>query len=179
MTKINHWLMKSEPDAYSWDMLVARARGRGTGCATIAANNMRAHAGGRSGLFLPLEHRGGDRGHGDQPDRLPDPTDETGKWACVKVKPVRKLKRPVTLKQIKADPQLAGMEMIRLSRLSVSAVTQSRNGITFIGPEGLGVNGIFQPPVPPARHGIGLRIACRLVNKFLTSGHETFACSGR
>jgi predicted RNA-binding protein with PUA-like domain len=55
---------------------------------------------------------------------LPDPTDETGKWACVKVKPVRKLKRPVTLKQIKADPELAEMEMIRLSRLSVSAVTE-------------------------------------------------------
>jgi predicted RNA-binding protein with PUA-like domain len=55
---------------------------------------------------------------------LIDPTDETGKWACVKVKPVRKLKRPVSLKQIKADPQLAEIELMRLSRLSVSVITQ-------------------------------------------------------
>jgi predicted RNA-binding protein with PUA-like domain len=54
---------------------------------------------------------------------LADPSDETGRWACVKVKPVRKLKRPVTLKQIKSDPVLAEIEMLRLSRLSVSAIT--------------------------------------------------------
>jgi predicted RNA-binding protein with PUA-like domain len=56
---------------------------------------------------------------------LADPTDETGRWACVKVKPVRKLKRPVTLKQIKADPALAEMELIRLSRLSVGVVSEA------------------------------------------------------
>jgi len=54
---------------------------------------------------------------------LTDPSDPDGKWAAVKVKPVRKVKRPVTLKQIKADPKLADMEMIRLSRLSVAEVT--------------------------------------------------------
>jgi predicted RNA-binding protein with PUA-like domain len=54
---------------------------------------------------------------------LTDPTDPTGRWAWVKVKPVRKLKRPVTLKQIKADPALAEMELVRLSRLSVGVVT--------------------------------------------------------
>ena len=46
-----------------------------------------------------------------------------GKWAAVKVKPVRKLKRPVTLKEIKADPALSEMELVKLSRLSVASIT--------------------------------------------------------
>ena len=53
---------------------------------------------------------------------MTDPTDPDGKWAAVKVKPVEKLKHPVTLKQIKATPELADMDLIRQSRLSVSAV---------------------------------------------------------
>ena len=50
------------------------------------------------------------------------PTDPDGKWAAVKVKPLKKLKRPVTLKEIKADPELADMELVRQSRLSVAEV---------------------------------------------------------
>ena len=53
---------------------------------------------------------------------LTDPTDPEGKWAAVKVTPVRKLARPVTLAGIKADPALAGMELVRLSRLSVAEI---------------------------------------------------------
>ena len=55
-------------------------------------------------------------------DRGFDPTDPDGKWAAVKVKPVAKLKTPVTLATIKATEALAAMELLRLSRLSVSAV---------------------------------------------------------
>ena len=53
---------------------------------------------------------------------LIDPTDPEGKWATVKVKPVRKLERPVSLKEIKADPKLEGIELVRLSRLSVAEI---------------------------------------------------------
>ncbi|MEL0251542.1 MAG: EVE domain-containing protein, partial [Novosphingobium sp.] len=53
---------------------------------------------------------------------LTDPTDPEGKWAAVKVKPVTKLPQTVTLKQIKATPELQDMDLIRLSRLSVGAV---------------------------------------------------------
>jgi predicted RNA-binding protein with PUA-like domain len=53
---------------------------------------------------------------------IPDPTDDTGRWASVKVKPVKKLKRPVTLKEIKADPALAKTELITMFRLSVCEV---------------------------------------------------------
>jgi predicted RNA-binding protein with PUA-like domain len=126
MTKINHWLMKSEPDAYSWDRLVLEGEGTWDGVRNHrAANNLRAMQVGDQAFFyhsnIGLEIVGICE---ISQSGLIDPTDETGKWACVKVKPVRKLKRPVTLKQIKADPQLAEIELIRLSRLSVSVITQ-------------------------------------------------------
>ena len=53
---------------------------------------------------------------------LTDPSDPEGKWAAVKVKPVRKLAKPVTLKAIKENPALADMELVRLSRLSVAEI---------------------------------------------------------
>ncbi|WP_343612668.1 EVE domain-containing protein [Novosphingobium sp.] len=126
MTKINHWLMKSEPDAYSWDRLVLEGEGTWDGVRNHrAANNLRAMEVGDQAFFyhsnIGLEIVGICE---ISQSGLIDPTDETGKWACVKVKPVRKLKRPVSLKQIKADPQLAEIELIRLSRLSVSVITQ-------------------------------------------------------
>ncbi|MEM6267704.1 MAG: EVE domain-containing protein, partial [Pseudomonadota bacterium] len=51
-----------------------------------------------------------------------DPTDETGKWAAVKVKPKTRFDHPVTLKAIKAEPRLADCELVRLSRLSVAKI---------------------------------------------------------
>lgn len=118
------WLMKSEPDAYSWDDLVAEGEGTWDGVRNHrAANNLRAMAVGDQAFFyhsnigkeivgIVTISAGG----------LTDPTDTEGKWAAVKVKPLRKLPRPVTLAQIKADPALAEMELIRLSRLSVAEV---------------------------------------------------------
>ena len=53
---------------------------------------------------------------------LTDPTDREGKWAAVKIKPVRAFKKPVTLAEIKAIPELAEMELVKLSRLSVAEV---------------------------------------------------------
>jgi predicted RNA-binding protein with PUA-like domain len=53
---------------------------------------------------------------------LKDPTDTTGTWAAVKVKPVRKLARPVTLAEVKADSSLAEMELVKFSRLSVAEI---------------------------------------------------------
>lgn len=126
MTKIkSYWLMKSEPDAYSYDDLVREGEGTWDGVRNHrAANNMRAMQPGDLAFFyhsnIGLEIVGimeiSQTG-------LTDPSDETGRWACVNVKPVRRLRRPVTLKQIKADPALAEIEMLRLSRLSVSAIT--------------------------------------------------------
>jgi predicted RNA-binding protein with PUA-like domain len=125
MTKINYWLMKSEPDAYGWDDLVAQGEGTWDGVRNYRArNNLQAMKVGDLAFFyhsnIGLEIVGiaeiSVAGIGD-------PTDDTGRWAAVKLKPVRKLKRPVTLKEIKADPKLAEIELIKLSRLSVAAIT--------------------------------------------------------
>jgi predicted RNA-binding protein with PUA-like domain len=128
MTKINEdtqlWLMKSEPDAYSWDDLVAEGEGTWDGVRNhLAARNLRTMKKGDLAFFyhsnigkeivgiVKISKPG-----------LTDPSDPEGKWAAVKVKPVGKLKRPVTLAEIKATPELAEMDLLRLSRLSVSAV---------------------------------------------------------
>jgi predicted RNA-binding protein with PUA-like domain len=119
-----YWLMKSEPDAYSWDDLVAEGEGTWDGVRNHrAANNLRAMKKGDQAFFyhsnIGLEIVGIVR---ISKPGLTDPSDPDGKWAAVKVKPVKKLKRPVTLKEIKADPALADMEIIRQSRLSVAEI---------------------------------------------------------
>jgi len=128
MTKINPdaalWLMKSEPDAYSWDDLVAEGEGTWDGVRNhLAARNLRTMKKGDLAFFyhsnIGKEIVGIVR---ISKPGLTDPSDPDGKWAAVKVRPVRKLKRPVTLAEIKATPALAEMELLRLSRLSVSAV---------------------------------------------------------
>lgn len=119
-----YWLMKSEPDVYSWDDLVEQGEGTWDGVRNHRAkNNLIAMNKGDEAFFyhsnIGLEIVGvitvSEAG-------ITDPTDETGKWAAVKVKPVRKLPQPVTLKQVKATPALAEMELVRQSRLSVSEV---------------------------------------------------------
>ena len=117
-----YWLMKSEPDAYSWDDLVAEGEGTWDGVRNHrAANNLRAMQEGDEAFFyhsnIGLEIVGIVR---ISVPGIADPSDPDGKWAAVKVKPLRKLARPVTLKEIKADPKLADMELVRLSRLSVA-----------------------------------------------------------
>jgi len=119
-----YWLMKSEPDVYSWDDLVAEGEGTWDGVRNHRAkNNLAAMKKGEQAFFyhsnIGLEIVG--IAEISVPG-IADPTDETGKWAAVKVKPVRKLESPVTLKQVKATPELSEMELVKLSRLSVSEV---------------------------------------------------------
>jgi predicted RNA-binding protein with PUA-like domain len=120
---MDHWLLKSEPASYGWDDLVRDGRTEWTGVRNhAAAANLRAMAVGDETLFYHsmtgLEAVGI-----AQVARAAatDPTD--GKWVSVEIVPLRPLAKPVTLKAMKADPRLAGMAMIRQSRLSVSPVT--------------------------------------------------------
>ncbi len=123
MTK-QFWLMKSEPDVYSYDDLVAEGEGTWDGVRNhSAAINLRTMKIGDEAFFyhsnigleivaiitISQEH-------------FIDPTDEKARFVAVKVKPSRKLAQSVTLKAIKANPQLAEMEMLRQSRLSVAPV---------------------------------------------------------
>ncbi|KQM19475.1 EVE domain-containing protein [Novosphingobium sp. Leaf2] len=122
-----HWLMKSEPDAYSWDDLVAEGEGTWDGVRNHrAANNLRAMKVGEEVFFYHSNIGKEIVGIATiSQSGITDPSDPEGKWAAVKVKPKRKLKTPVTLKQVKADPKLADMELVKLSRLSVAAVTDA------------------------------------------------------
>ena len=120
-----YWLMKSEPFKYGWDNLVAEKEGTWDGVRNHRAkNNLAAMKVGEEAFFY--HSREGLEIVGIvtiSVEGITDPTDPEGKWAAVKVKPKRKLKNPVTLKQIKAEPRLAECELIRLGRLSVAEIT--------------------------------------------------------
>ncbi|QDM40426.1 EVE domain-containing protein [Altererythrobacter sp. TH136] len=117
-----YWLMKSEPDVYSWDDLVTEGEGTWDGVRNYRArNNLAAMKVGDRAFFyhsnigkevvgiVEISHAA-----------IPDPTDDTGKWVAVKVRPVSKLASPVTLASIKSEPALGESEIIRQSRLSVA-----------------------------------------------------------
>lgn len=127
-----YWLMRSEPDVYGWDHLARDGGTEWDGVRNYTARN-----------FLK-EMRPGDRAifyHSNKDKAAvgvmevtrawrPDPPaelrtgGEKGQWASVAVKPVEKLARPVTLAEIKAEPRLAKLEMVRQSRLSVTPVRE-------------------------------------------------------
>jgi predicted RNA-binding protein with PUA-like domain len=125
MSKIkSYWLMKSEPDVYGWDDLVAEGEGTWDGVRNYTARlNLRAMQPGDLVFFYHSNIGVEIVGIAEiTASNIPDPTDATGRWSAVKLKPVKKLKRPVTLKDIKADPALADMDLLTKFRLSVSAV---------------------------------------------------------
>lgn len=115
------WLFKSEPDAFSWDRLVKEKRASWDGVRNYQANNnMKAMKKGDRGFFYHsvtgkeivgiVEVVG---------EHHPDPSDKTGRFGMVDVKPIKPMPKPVTLEQIKADPRLQELALIRQSRLSV------------------------------------------------------------
>ena len=119
-----YWLMKSEPDVYSWDDLVAEKEGTWDGVRNHgAALNMKTMKKGDQAFFyhsnIGVEVVGIIE---ISEEAFLDITDEKGKFVAVKVKPVRKLANAVPLKAVKANPKLAEMDLVRLSRLSVSKV---------------------------------------------------------
>lgn len=122
-----YWLMKSEPDVYGWDNLVREGEGTWDGVRNYRArNNLAAMKLGDRAFFYHSNI--GKEVVGIvtvSAEGFPDPSDATGKWVSVKVKPKRKLTRPVTLAEIKAEPRLAGCELVRQSRLSVCEFTRA------------------------------------------------------
>lgn len=122
-----YWLLKSEPDVFSWDMLVARgsAGEPWSGVRNFQArNNMRAMRIGDLGFFYH-SNIGKEIAGICRVSALahPDPTDTTGTWECVDVIAVRALPRPVTLVDVKANKRLAKMSLVTSMRLSVQPVT--------------------------------------------------------
>lgn len=121
----NYWLIKSEPFKYSWDQLVEDGETVWDGVRNHrAANNLRAMQKGDQCFFYHSNKGLEIVGIAEVSEAgLIDPTDPEGKWPTVKVKPVRALENPVTLKAIKANPDLEGIELVRLGRLSVAQIT--------------------------------------------------------
>src|SRR3954451_16159808 len=117
-----HWLMKSEPESYGWDDLVRDGGTEWDGVRNNAARlHLKAMKPGDEAFFY---HSMSDKtvvGIMRVP-RGAEPDPKAPEWVRVGVEPVRPLKRPVTLAEIKAEPALAKMELIRQSRLSVAPV---------------------------------------------------------
>jgi len=118
---MNYWILKSEPDVYSYDDLVKQKIGTWDGVRNYTArNNLKEMKKGDLAFFyhsnigkeivgiIKIEE-----------EAFQDPSSEDGRWVAVKVSPVEKLKHTVTLKDLKADPKMQHIELVRLSRLSV------------------------------------------------------------
>lgn len=121
-----YWLVKSEPYKFSWDQQCEKGNGRWEKRVRNyqARNNLKAMKVGDQAFFYHsnegkeivgiLEVTG---------ESYPDPDDETGKFVTVDVKPIKPVPNPVTLKEIKANPELENMQLVRQVRLSVAPVT--------------------------------------------------------
>jgi predicted RNA-binding protein with PUA-like domain len=117
-----YWLMKSEPSSYSWQDLVRDGSTEWDGVRNNAARlHLKAMKRGDEAFFYhSMDERAVIGVMRIVREAAPDPKDSD--WVSVKVEPGRPLQRPVTLKDIKAEPKLAKMELIRQSRLSVAPV---------------------------------------------------------
>ncbi|HIA14819.1 MAG TPA: EVE domain-containing protein [Nitrospirales bacterium] len=119
------WLVKSEPSAYSWDEMAKDRRAPWDGVRNYqAANNMKAMKRGDHVLFY----------HSNTgmeivgiikvvKEHYPDPSDASGRFGMVDMQAVTPVKKPVSLKAVKANPALADLPLVRQSRLSVMPVT--------------------------------------------------------
>ena len=117
-----HWLMKSEPESYSWSDLI---RDGGTEWDGVRNNAARLHlkamkAGDEAFFYHSMSDKAVVGIMRVTREAQPDPKDAD--WVSVRVEPVEALRRPVTLAEIKAEPRLARMELLRQSRLSVAPV---------------------------------------------------------
>jgi predicted RNA-binding protein with PUA-like domain len=120
------WLVKQEPSAYSWTNFVSDGKTSWTGVRNYTArNNLRAMRGGDQVLFyhsvVGKEIIGIARVVRED---YPDPTATEGDWSAVDLAPEKALGRPVTLDEIKRNPKLKEMALLRLSRLSVQSLTK-------------------------------------------------------
>ena len=118
---MKHWLVKQEPAAYSWDDFVKDGKTAWTGVRNFQArNNLQAMRVGDRVLYYHSVTGKAVVGEAEVVrEAYPDPTSKEEGWVCVDVKPLKPLRRPVTLEEIKADPRLAGIALLRQSRLSV------------------------------------------------------------
>lgn len=121
-----YWLLKTEPETYSWDDLVRDGRTAWDGVRNhLARNNLAAM---KRGDLAFLYHSVGPKDVVGVvevvKEAYPDATADDPRWLCVDVAPKQRLARSITLAEIKANPRLSEMKLVKMSRLSVSPVTK-------------------------------------------------------
>jgi predicted RNA-binding protein with PUA-like domain len=121
---MNYWLIKSEPNAYSWDDLVKLGRDHWDGVRNYQArNNIKAMKAGDLALFYHSVNEKSIVGVAEcVSGHYPDPTTDDKRWVVVDFIPKEKLMQPVTLEQIKQKPELSEMVLVKNTRLSVQPV---------------------------------------------------------
>ena len=125
----NYWLVKQEPEAYSWSVLVKEGRTAWTGVRNFQArNNLRAM---KSGDLVFFYHSVSEKqivGIGEIiREAYPDPTAEKGEpWVAVTTAAVEAVPKPVSLAAVKAEPKLKDMALAKYARLSVQPVTEAQ-----------------------------------------------------
>jgi predicted RNA-binding protein with PUA-like domain len=124
--KAGYWMVKQEPETYSWSDFVSEGRTDWTGVRNYQArNNLREMKGGDRVLFY---HSGKDKAVVGIAEVVssayPDPTADDPQWVAVDLKPVKPLSLPVPLPAIRYDKRLSGLPLIRQSQLSVMPLTK-------------------------------------------------------
>ena len=121
---MNYWLVKSEPNTYSWDDLVEKGRDHWDGVRNFKArNNIKQMKVGDLCLFYHSMSEKAIVGIAEVvKEYYQDPTTDDHRWYVMDVVPREKLKRPVTLAEVKVDDRLSEMQLVKYSRLSVQAV---------------------------------------------------------
>jgi len=136
--KGNYWMVKQEPETYSWDDFVADGKTDWSGVRNYQArNNLRQMTTGESVLFY---HSGKDKAVVGLAEVVksayPDPTADDEQWVAVYLKPIRALKNPVPLAAIRYDKRLSQLPLIRQSQLSVMSLTKDEFDILAATGEG-------------------------------------------
>ena len=121
-----YWIVKQEPEAYSWDDFVKDGRTDWTGVRNFQArNNLRAMKRGDRVLFYHSVSEKAVVGIAKvEKEAFPDPTAKEGDWDCVQLVPEKPLRKPVTLQKVKEHPKLKDIALVRQSRLSVIPITK-------------------------------------------------------
>lgn len=121
---MNYWLVKSEPDTYSWDFFVSKGRDIWDGVRNYQArNNLKAMS--ENDLVFFYHSNKGMEIVGLAKvvkESYQDPTTEDQRWVVVELAPVKKLAEPVSLTKIKTDPNLSDISLLKQSRLSVMPI---------------------------------------------------------
>jgi predicted RNA-binding protein with PUA-like domain len=123
---MNHWIVKTEPEAFSWADLVKDGRAAWTGVRNFQArNNLRSM---KKGALVFFYHSVSEKQIVGLArvarEAYPDPTAQEGDWVCVDLVPVKALARPVTLEAIKNDGIVKDIALVKNSRLSVTPLSK-------------------------------------------------------